>query len=276
MINVYYCTDKKLFTQQVMSVVSLAEHTNEALNVVNLTLEVPEFVAKSKKTSAEQDAYLDSILKAKNPDSSWKSIDVSDLFREHLFAGPNMHNKFYSYFVVVRLLAHLVPEIGDKVIYLDADTIINGDIKELWDIDLTDKELAGRIDSGRIGYKYLQSGVMLLNMKAIRENKRFERACQLVTTKKYYFYIDMTAINHSIPAKKKKVFSTRFNSYKYKKDCVVYHVCGLREGKIPLTKKWFHRIKTDELELFAKYQPEYKYFVDDMYKRTKENPELFN
>ena len=85
----------------------------------------------------------------------------------------------------------------------------------------------------------------------------------------------MTAINHSIPSKKKLVFSTRFNSYKYRKNCVIHHVCALREGKFPLINKWWHRIKTDELDLLAKHQPHYKPLVEDMYKRIKERPDIF-
>ncbi|MBQ8762244.1 MAG: hypothetical protein IJZ26_02935 [Clostridia bacterium] len=275
MINIFYCTDNKLFTQQLMSVITLVNNTNEALNIINLTVEVPEYKKFSKKTTEAQDKYIENIVKAKNPESKWQSLDVSDLFRKHLLKGVNMENKFYSMFVTVRLLAHLIPELGDKAIYLDSDTIISGDIKELWDLDITNYHIAGRRDSGRPGFKYLQSGVMLLNLKSIREEGIFARACDMIVNEKIGVYLDMTAINKAIPNKKKKVFDKKFNCYKYKKNNVIHHVCALREGKFPLIGKWWHRIKIDELDLLKKYQPEYAHLVDDMYKRMAENPELF-
>lgn len=262
MVNIYYCTtNEKLFTQMLVSIVSLVNHTEEVLNVINLTVEVPEFNSKGKKTNEKQVALINKILKDKNPASSFKSVDVSDLFRERLLKGPNIHNKFYSYYIVVRLLAHLVNEIPDKVLYLDCDVIFNGDVKELFDIDVDGYDFAGRKDVGRLT-KYLQSGVMLLNMKEIRQDGSFERACDLVTTHKYFAYIDMTALNTA--CKKKKVISKRYNSYKYTKDCIVHHVCATRESRVPFTKKWKHRIKTDEIALMRKYEPQYNELYDDV------------
>lgn len=275
MINIFYCTDSKLFTQQLISLISLVKNTKEDLNIINLTVEVPEYRKGSRKTTKQQDEYLESIVKQYNKNSTWKSIDVSDLFRQHLLYGPNMNNRFYSMFVTVRLLAHLIPELGDKAIYLDSDTIIHKDIKELWDIDINGYDVAGRKDTARPGFRYIQSGVMLLNLKEIKEDKTFEKACKNITDKKIGVYLDMTALNNAIPYKKKKVISTKFNSYKYAPDCVIHHVCALREGKIPFTKKWNHRIKIDELDLLAKYQPEYADLVLDVKNRMKENPELF-
>lgn len=267
MINIYYCTDDKLFKQLLVSVISLVNHTNEALNIINLTVEVPEYNKKSKKTTEKQDLFINKILKEKNPDSKFTSIDVSDLFRNKLLKGPNLYNKYYSYYVVVRLLAHLVNEIPDKVLYLDSDVIFNGDVKELYNIDVKNYDLAGRIDAGRIT-KYIQSGVMLLNMKEIRKDGSFEKSCQLVSHHKYFCYIDMSALNSS--CKKKKVISKKYNSYKYTSECIIHHVCATREGSIPFTKKWSHRIKTDEFDLMRKYEPQYNALYDEVERRLTE------
>ena len=271
-MNIYYCVDKKLFNQQVISLLSLANHCTEPLNVINLTLEVPEFNAKAKMFTEKEDKFCEEILKKANPLSTYKSVDVSDLFREKLMAGPNLHNKFYSYYVTVRLLAHLVDEIPDKVLYLDSDTIINKDLKELWDIDVEDVEIAGRRDSFRIT-PYFQTGVMLLNMKKIRETGLFEEACRLCREKKYYCYIDMGALNQK--CKKRKIISKKYNSYKYTKNSLIHHVCATRESKIPFTKKWWHRIKTDEEELMRKFHPEYNSLYDQFDELKKNNNEMF-
>lgn len=79
----------------------------------------------------------------------------------------------------------------NKIIYLDCDTIVNLDIKELWDIDLEGKSLAGVIDiaceriklfsdwhvrirfaGGRVD-SYINSGVIVMNLAKFREHGKF-------------------------------------------------------------------------------------------------------
>ncbi len=98
-----------------------------------------------------------------------------------MLKGPNLHNKYYSYYVTVRLLAHLVDEIPDKVIYMDTDCIVKDDLTDFFNIDMQNYEIAGRRDKFRIS-RYFQSGVMLMNMK--RFGKRVcWNACKLCATK---------------------------------------------------------------------------------------------
>lgn len=273
MINVFYCTDNKLFSQQVISLMSLAQTCSDAVNVINLTVEIPEYAPKGRKTSAEQDALCNEILHRYNQQSSFRSIDVSDLMRKHLMCGPNMHNKYYSYYVVVRLLADLVPEIPDKALYLDCDTIMCKDIKPFYDMDVSRYEVTGRRDLF-FPWKYIQSGVMLLNMKLIRERGSFERARHLCTTKKYVCYIDMSALNTA--CKSKKLVRRIYNRYQYSKNAVIHHVCATRESNFPpFTKKWWHRIKIDEVELMRKHHPVYAPLYDEFEQIRAEHADLF-
>lgn len=272
MINLVYCVDKKLQAQQIISLISLVKHTKEPLNVINLTVEIPEYNKKNKKFTEREDAVCEQILKQGNEKSTYKSIDVSEKFKDVLLKGPNLHNKYYSYYVTVRLLLHLVPEIPDKVIYLDSDTIFNDDVKKLWDIDVSEYEIAGRKDAGRIS-KYFQSGVMLMNMKKIRENKVLEKACKLCTEKKYLWYIDMSALNTA--CKHKLILPKKYNSYQLVKDCIVHHVCATRESKNIFNKKWMHRIKPDEIEFMRRIYPEYEYIYDEFDLIKRQNEEIF-
>ena len=232
MINIFYCTDDKFFKQQLVSLISLKNTTKEELNVINLNVECKKLNKHSKKMTDEQTAFLDGLLKTVNKNSSFRSIDVSNLFEEVMVKGPNLNWKFYSYFVTIRLIADLVKEIPDKVLYVDADVIFNKDVKELFDIDIEKVEIAGRRDKGRI-FNYMQSGVMLMNMALIRKTGLLERARKLVTTKKY-LYIDMTPMN--IACKKRLILPKKYNNYKYNENNIIHHVCDTRVGKIPLTK----------------------------------------
>lgn len=64
----------------------------------------------------------------------------------------------------------------DKVIYLDCDIVVRDDIKKLWKYN--PKEIAGVLDpceKTRITPNYINSGVMVMNLKALRENNFIER-----------------------------------------------------------------------------------------------------
>lgn len=271
MINIYYCSDKKFFVQLFLSLISLAENTDEALNVTILTEEVSELSATKANTESDRQ-ICEQLLQAKNPESRVNLVDVSDLFRKRLLPSVNVHNRFYHYFVTLRLVADLVPEIGDKVLYLDTDVFFNGDVKELYDIDNSEYEVMGRRDSGRLT-KYIHSAVLLLNMKLIRENGTFEKACQNCRTRKHAVYIDMSALNKA--SKKKKCISKRFCNFKYREGDIIHHLCAVREGKIPFTKKWSHRIKPDEEELTLQKLPVYKKYYDILNEYRDKYPENF-
>ncbi len=266
MVNIFYCSDKKYFKQLFLSLITLVENTNEALNVTILTEEVSE-LSQNKAHTEEDRRLCERLLKSKNPESKVNLVNVSDVFRKRLLPSVNVSNKYYHYFVTLRLVADLVPEIGDKVIYLDTDVFFNDDVKKLWDIYDGNYEVMGRRDEGRIS-NYVQSGVMLLNMKKIRENGTFEKARERCRNKKYLCYIDMSALNSA--TKKKKCIPTRYCSFKYKKDNVTHHLCSIREGKILFSKKWWHRIKPDEFELMRKVCPYYEryYAIFDEYSKT--------
>ena len=76
------------------------------------------------------------------------------------------------------VLADLFNEL-DKILYLDGDLIVKNSLDELYSYDLENNYVAAVIDSGSIYYKheyvkkvksYFNSGVMLLNLKQIRDD----------------------------------------------------------------------------------------------------------
>lgn len=259
MIDIYYCLDDKYFSQLLMSVISLVNNTNQPLNVIALTIELEDYFPGKKKLSEIHGKIIQDLLQDKNPNSKFTIIDVSSLFRENLLDSVNINNKFYHYLVTMRLVAHKVREIGDKVIYLDTDVIFQDDVKKLWEIDNSKYELIGRKEPYRLT-KYINTGVMLLNMKKIRESGTFDRACERCRNKKIFAFIDMTALNYETNSI--KYISKSFNSFKYNKDNIIHHLCVVREGKVFLSKKWRHRIKPDE-PLIRTYLPQY----DNVYKK---------
>ena len=103
----------------------------------------------------------------------------------------------YSLACYLRLLApSLLPHIG-KALYLDCDLIVNGDISELWNLDITDYAVAAVHDAilsyhivkGYLGYDYWQdgyfnSGVLLMNLKYWREHGLQQKLVDYLNTHK--------------------------------------------------------------------------------------------
>ena len=87
-------------------------------------------------------------------------------------------------------LPELLPDVN-KVLYLDCDVIVDGSIRELWNTDIRDCVIAGVLDrhSGSIRlynrldypmeYGYVNAGVLLLNLKKMREEDLFIKAREL-------------------------------------------------------------------------------------------------
>lgn len=100
--------------------------------------------------------------------------------------GKNYKNK-WTYMVLMRAALSKVLPNEDIVLSLDADTIIEENIDELWKIDLSNKYLAAvREPKKSTGtFLYINFGVTLLNLKALRESKKDEKIIYCLNTYKY-------------------------------------------------------------------------------------------
>lgn len=86
-------------------------------------------------------------------------------------------------------IPELCPNI-DKVIYLDADTLVRKSLYPLWKIDISDKIIAGVEDSrnvkqhiARLGMKdssYFNAGVLIMNLQKLRKIAPFVQIKQFV------------------------------------------------------------------------------------------------
>lgn len=92
------------------------------------------------------------------------------------------------------VLPNMLPESVDKMLYLDGDIVVNGSIRTLYNLDISNVYIAGAKDSinifgkehcRRLGlpddYEYFNSGVVLMNIKRIRKEKLQERFFQFTS-----------------------------------------------------------------------------------------------
>ena len=237
MINLLFTGNDRVFDGLAVSLVSIIKHCKEPLNVsvmtMDLTSENPNYKPLDKDLVEELEKYIQKV----NLQSKINLYDVTSLFKEKNKDSANMENS-YSPYAFLRLLADEVEEIPDKVLYLDVDIVAAGNIKELYDYDVDNYEYGAVKDYyGRwfINPKYINSGVMLLNMKKIRQTKLFEKCRHLVNTKKMGFP-DQTALNKE--ATSKLYLPSKFNSQRRDRDeDVIRHFC-----KTIRWLPWFHTL----------------------------------
>lgn len=118
--------------------------------------------------------------------SNVKTINVSG---QNFFPkdSPNMRSKF-TYLAMMRAaLAKVLPQDIDTVLSLDCDTIIVGDITELWERDLDGYYFSASIEPHRTKGEmlYTNTGVALYNLKMLRETGKVDEVIAELNTNTY-------------------------------------------------------------------------------------------
>ena len=226
-MNLLYCGDEKITDGLVISVLSLCNHVKEPLDITVLTMPLKTKQKEYFPVSDRMICYFDNYLKSENPNHSIRRIDVSEQLAQ-LPPIENMETRFTPY-CMLRLYADLIPEIPDRILYLDNDVVCRRDCSRFYHQDMEGYELAGCLDYyGKWFFRrnpmhmdYLNSGVLLLNMKEIRKTGLFKRS-RIMCKKKKMFMPDQSAINKL--AVSKKICVGKYNEQrKLRKDTVMQH-----------------------------------------------------
>lgn len=217
----------------------------------------PDYLTISDK----QILFLEGVIKKANKDNRIQKLDVTAEFQKRFDNSVNLKTRCTPY-TLLRLLAPNL-DLPDKIIYLDADTIVNNDIKELYDIDISNYEVAVVRDiifKNFVYFRnYFNAGVMLLNLRKLRETNAFLKASNLCVTKRLPF-ADQDALNNSI--KSRLMIPYKFNWFrqkcKYHDWIVVHHLCNARQKN-----RVMHRIKPWDVDLFIQSFPMYKPLIKE-------------
>ena len=222
MIPILYAGNRRMFDGLLISVVSAAAHSTQPLDITLLTMDLREVSPDYLPLTENQRQYLERLCGRRCPGSRVTLIDVGDLYRAALADSPNTETGYTPY-CFLRLFADRLP-LPDKLLYLDVDILFNRDITLLYDMDIEGYEYAAARDHyGKylVYFNYINAGVLLLNMKEIRRTGLFEKARELIKTKKLPF-ADQSAIFRSTT--RKKMLPQRFNDQKFlHKHTVVRH-----------------------------------------------------
>ena len=226
MINLLLCGNKKVFDGALTQLISITNKTKRDITCYIFTMDVSRIKPDYVSITDEQVEFLEQVVKSKNINNKIVKIDVTDLYEEE-FGHCKNETAYCTPYTLLRLLADKVPQIPDKILYLDIDMMAGDDISKLYDIDITEYEYAAvkeKYGSWIIRPDYINAGMLLLNMKKIKETGLLLRARELIKKRKLLF-ADQDAIFWS--TKKKKLLPRIFNEQSKfnKKDTVICHFC---------------------------------------------------
>ena len=271
-MNILLCGNQKVFDGALSELISITNKTKEVVTCYIYTMELTRIKPEYTSIKDEQIEYLNKVVKTKNPENRVIKVDVTDLYEKE-FGNCKNENAYCTPYTLLRLLAVLVPEMPDKVLYLDIDMMARDDISKLYNIDISDYEYAAvkeKYGSVFIWPDYINAGMLLLNMKKIKETGLLKKARELIKNKKLLF-ADQSAIYYSTVKKLllPRIYNeqSKFN----KKDTVICHFCKrLLLRPYPHTenyKQWHieeeHKILKcyafdNDLEEYVKLKKEYE------------------
>ena len=213
-----------------------------------------------------------------NPITFYEHVDVPDDI-VNLFPGGKVGE--YTKASLFRMCLHeQLPEDVDKVVYFDCDIIFERDIADLWNMELGDAWMIAAHDPERVWSsrkkkyylgalgieedRYFNSGVLLMNLKALREASReenvfwhaYREGAPLFSTLKFTVF-DQDLLNYMLSSDREKLKLVD-SSYNYELCLHDRRFLRLKEmeGKIlhfPSLKPW--------LKFFPAQMANWKYVV---------------
>lgn len=226
MINLLLCGNKGVFDGALSLLISILNKTKEDITCYIFTMNLerikPEFVS----ITDEQIEFLNSVVKSKNNNNKIIKYDVTEIYEEEFYKCAN-ENAYCTPYTLLRLFADKFPEMPDKLLYLDIDIMVNDDLIKLYNINIEAYEYAAvkeKYGCWFIKHDYINAGMLLLNMKKIRETKLLEKARNLIKNKKMLF-ADQSAIYRATT--KKLIIPRIYNEQSKfnKKNTVICHFC---------------------------------------------------
>ena len=220
MINLLLCGNEKVFDGALTELISIINRTSEVINCYIFTAELTRIKPEYTPIKDEQVDFLNEVVKRKNQKNKVTKIDVTKIY-ENEFKNCVNEGAYCTPYTLLRLFADLVPEIPDKLLYLDIDIMVGRDIAQLFNINIEEYEYAAvkeKYGCWLIRPDYINAGMLLLNMKKI------EKARERIKTKKMLF-ADQDAVYWSTT--KKKILPRIYNEQSKfnKKDTVICHFC---------------------------------------------------
>ena len=272
-MNILYCGDGNIVDGMYISILSILKNIKEELNIYVLTVNVDQENLKIKGVSEASIEFLNKTVKSANENSFVKMIDITELFLKEL-PVINIETRFTPC-CMLRLFADYLEELPEKILYLDNDVVCRKDFTDFYNQDIEEYEIAGVLDfygkwffkNNIFKFDYINSGVLLLNLKKIRETNLFAR-CRKMCIEKEIFMPDQSSLNKL--AKYKKIMPRKYNDQRrLHKDTVIQHFTTTFR-----LFPWFHSLTVKPWDVERLHSVLKNYEYDDILEKYLENKHI--
>ena len=190
-ISVAYGLDNKYTYPTLVSMISILENASRyTFYTFYLLVEKNIFKSQNKDKFMHLEEKYDRC-----------KVNILELTNENLSNARTNRYPMAAYYRL--LLAKLIPDLN-RIIYLDGDTIIFTDLTEMINLEMNDNIMLGFVDNsfknaeqfGIKTYKYVTSGVLLINLKKMRKENISQKFFDFIdNNKKKLTQEDQTVIN---------------------------------------------------------------------------------
>ena len=165
--HIAFCVNDAYVPYITVTIKSIAE--NNRYGKVSIHILTDSITSKNRERLKEMVEGYDNML--------LYVYEVDDTLLRDLYAG---NFTIYTWYRI--LIPMVLPTTIDRVLYLDADTLVTANLSELFDIDMTNKSIAAVVEDNtfvqkhyeRLRYEsskhYICTGVLLMNLDYWREN----------------------------------------------------------------------------------------------------------
>ena len=207
MMNVLYCGDNVGWFGMEASIFSLLTH-NKEVNIYVFSMdydrELPDGGIEHFTGIVEwQKDKLRKIVQYLDPKRSKITfIDTLEYYNQYFLHGCNENDGHSSPYAPLRLIADIVLPTVPHLLYLDCDTIIQGDIEGTY------KEFLNKLNDSKDNTAYaarvlefsdrkeMVAGVLLIDLNKARRVKLFEKARYNITHN-FYMWYDQSALEEA-------------------------------------------------------------------------------
>ena len=142
MINILFCGNNKVFDGMLTCSLSILKRSrcDEPITFYIYTMDVSHIKPEYLPVNERQVKFFENVIKEYHPENRAKLVDITDLYLEEFDKCPN-EDAYCSPYTLIRLFADRVPDMPDKLLYLDIDIMFNRDVHLLYDIDVEGYEI---------------------------------------------------------------------------------------------------------------------------------------
>jgi len=206
-LNVLYSTDSNYAPHAAASIYSLLDN-NRDFEKINIYI-IDDNISEECKERFQQLAA--------------RFSHASIIFYPFEKLKPKLQIK-ETWFAMVgyaRLMLSEITEV-EKILYIDCDTIINGSLKELWETDMEGYCIGGVQDNPALyaleaigmddNDRYINSGVMLINLKKWKDDNVEEKIIQMINEHNGFVFHHDQGIVNGVCRNSIKILHPKFNT----------------------------------------------------------------